>query len=122
MKLNVKNDSHRARALSAANGGIVIVPPNSEDVYDLNPDAQFKSSADLLITEPLHPEKSQENAAPAPAAPAPAVELKKMQAGQKTAVDAAVKAPAEQKETEAPANQTEADVPADWQKGLEASK
>jgi len=92
---------------------MVIVPPNSEDVYDLDPSAQHKSGFDLSITESSDPKNSQENTAPVPAAPAPAVEPTKPQAGQKTAVPVAAKAPAKQQESEAPA---------DWQKGLEAPK
>lgn len=113
MKFNVKNDSHRARALSAANGGMTIVPPNSEDVYDLDPDSRFKSGADLFITELSGQENSQESTVSEPVAPAPAVEPKKQQAGQKTAVPVAIKASD---------GQPEAEAPADWQKGLEAPK
>jgi len=113
MKFNVKNDSHRSRALSAAAGGMVIVPPNSEDVYDLDTSAQFKSGSDLAITN-IMPTAEAIRTQP--------VTLQAQLTPQTAPPKANAPKPAHTLPTQPPQATLPANEPAPWQRGLEAPK
>jgi hypothetical protein len=115
MKFNVKNDSSRARALRAASGGMTIVPPNSENVYDLDPRAQFKSGVELFVTKATEDAAHTKPAAPqakhAAPTPQPQPALAKVDAPKAAATQPVP-----------PQSAPVHEEPAPWQRGLEAPK